>query len=172
MTVFRSCLGIPVGDADGDLLVQALDDLRRPVLAEGEVTGHAHRIADPASGRVFSVGPELYLEVLGESATIVHEEHGPITLPRGGYTVRIQREYSPEEIRAICRERNITWLIVKQDLQDEEDAVDQEKDQITAALEEDFEQVESLANYDIYRRIDPNAKKDLDDDDDDDKDDP
>ncbi len=79
--------------------------------------------------------------------------------------------YSPEQIRAICRERNINWVIVKQDLQDEEDAVDQEKDQITAALEEDFEQVESLTNYDIYRRIDPNAKKDADDDDDD-KDDP
>jgi hypothetical protein len=77
--------------------------------------------------------------------------------------------YSPEQIRAICRERNIQWLIVKQDLQNEEDAVDTEKEQITSALEEDFEQVESLTNYDIYRRIDPNAKKDSDDDDDDDK---
>jgi len=47
--------------------------------------------------------------------------------------------------------------------------VDTEKEQITSALEEDFEQVESLTNYDIYRRIDPNAKKDSDDDDDDDK---
>jgi len=79
--------------------------------------------------------------------------------------------YSPEQIRAICRERNIAWLIVKQDLQDEEDAIDQEKDRITTVLEEDFEQVESLTNYDVYRRIDPNAKKDADDDDDD-KDDP
>jgi len=76
--------------------------------------------------------------------------------------------YSPEQIREICRERNITWLIVKQDLQNEEDAVDEEKDRITAALEDDFEQIESLKNYDIYRRIDPNAKKDSDDDDDDD----
>jgi hypothetical protein len=77
--------------------------------------------------------------------------------------------YSPEQIRAICRERNINWLIVKQDLQNEEDTVDQEKDQITEALEEDFEQVESLTNYEIYRRIDPNARKDSNDDDDDDK---
>ena len=76
--------------------------------------------------------------------------------------------YSPEQIRAICSERNITWVIVKQDLQNEEDAVDQEKDRITAALEDDFEQVESLTNYDIYRRVDPNAKKSDDDDDDDD----
>jgi hypothetical protein len=75
--------------------------------------------------------------------------------------------YSPEQIRALCRERNIQWLIVKQDLQNEEDTVDQEKDLITSALEEDFEQVESLANYDIYKRIDPNASKDSDTDDDD-----
>ena len=76
--------------------------------------------------------------------------------------------YPPEQIRAICRERNIQWLIVKQDLQNEEDAVDQEKEQIVSALEADFEQVESLTNYEIYKRIDPNAKKDSDDDDDDD----
>ncbi len=75
--------------------------------------------------------------------------------------------YSPEQIRDLCRERNIQWLIVKQDLQNEEDAVDQEKERITAALEDDFEQVESLTNYDIYKRIDPNARKDADDDDDD-----
>ena len=78
--------------------------------------------------------------------------------------------YSPEEIRRLCRERNINWVIVKQDLQNEEDAVDQEKDRITSALEDDFEQLESLTNYDIYRRVDPNAKKDSDDDDDDDTD--
>ena len=74
---------------------------RRPVLAEGELTGHAHRLGDPASGRVFSVGSDLYLEVLADTATIVHEEHGPVTLPRGGYAVRIQREYSPQEIRRV-----------------------------------------------------------------------
>ncbi len=74
---------------------------RRPVLAEGEVTGHAHRLDDPASGHVFSVGEKLFLEVLADCATIVHEEHGPVTLPRGGYEVRIQREYSPQEIRRV-----------------------------------------------------------------------
>jgi hypothetical protein len=82
---------------------------------------------------------------------------------------RTVNPYSPEQIRDICRERNITWVIVKQDLQNEEDAVDQEKDRITSALEDDFEQVESLTNYDIYRRVDPNDRKDADDDDDDDK---
>ena len=74
---------------------------RRPVLAEGEATGHAHRLADPASGQVFSVGQNLFLEVFSSSATIVHEEHGPVTLPKGGYEIRIQREYSPQEIRRV-----------------------------------------------------------------------
>ena len=74
---------------------------RRPVLAEGEVTGHAHRLQDPTSAHVFSIGKNLYLEVLSDSATVVHEEHGPITVPRGEYEIRIQREYSPQEIRRV-----------------------------------------------------------------------
>ena len=65
------------------------------------MTGHAHRLADPASGQVFSIGQNLFLEVLSSSATIVHEEHGPVTLPKGGYEIRIQREYSPQEIRRV-----------------------------------------------------------------------
>jgi hypothetical protein len=92
----------------GDVFVTAVANLpstgrvaRRPVLAEGEITGHAHRLQEPASGQVFSVGPDLYLEVLAETATLVHEEHGPVTLPRGGYAIRIQREYSPQEIRRV-----------------------------------------------------------------------
>ncbi len=72
--------------------------------------------------------------------------------------------YSPQQILQICRERNIKWLVVKQDLQDEDDGVNQEEEQITAALEEDFEQVDSLGNYEIYHRVDPNAKDDDDDD--------
>ncbi len=66
-----------------------------PVLAEGEVTGHAHRLADPAAAQLYRSGLQLYLEVSARSARIVHEEHGPIDLPRGIYEVRIQREYIP-----------------------------------------------------------------------------
>lgn len=92
----------------GDVFVVAVSALptdareeRRPILAEGEITGHAHRIQDPSAARVFAHGSNLYLEVLAESATVVHEEHGPITLPRGGYEIRIQREYHPQEIRRV-----------------------------------------------------------------------
>ena len=72
--------------------------------------------------------------------------------------------YSPEELLQIARARNIRWVIVKQDLQDEDDFVEQERDRITKVLEQDFEQVESLANYDIYRRSNPGKELDQDED--------
>ena len=72
--------------------------------------------------------------------------------------------YSPEEILSICRERNIRWVIIKQDLQDEDEQVEQERDRLTEAVEQEFEQVESLGNYDIYRRNDSAPEPDEDDD--------
>ena len=62
--------------------------------------------------------------------------------------------YSPEEIAKLCRDKNIRWVIVKQDLQLEEDPVEN-RERLIELLEKDFEQVESLNNYDIYRRSDP-----------------
>ncbi len=72
--------------------------------------------------------------------------------------------YSPDEILKLARERNIRWLIVKQDLQDEDDQLEQQRDELTELLEQEFEQVESLKNYEIYRRSD-SGKSDEDDDD-------
>ena len=80
------------------------------------------------------------------------------------YTVN---PYSDAEILALARARNIRWLIVKQDLQLEEDQVDHDKERLLKILEQDFEQVESLNNYDIYRR---NSASDKQDDKDDDQD--
>ncbi len=73
----------------------------RPVLAEGEVTGHSHRIADPSTAQVLVRPNRMYLEVTADTATVVHDEHGPLTVPRGTYDVRIQREYHPKEIRRV-----------------------------------------------------------------------
>jgi len=67
---------------------------------------------------------------------------------------RTTNPYSPEEIIKLCGDRNIRWVIVKQDLQLDDDRVEQDKDRLTELLDEDFEQVESLNNYDIYRRND------------------
>src|ERR1043166_7870640 len=72
--------------------------------------------------------------------------------------------YSPLEIRDLARARDIRWLIVKQDIQDEDEEIEKLRDELTDVLYEDFEQVESLGNYEIYHRRDPNKKEDEDDD--------
>lgn len=72
----------------------------RVVLAYGEVTGHAHAIADPAA-LLFDVNGEFFLEADG-TVTLRHEEHAPIALEKGTYKVTRQREYSPEAIRNVA----------------------------------------------------------------------
>lgn len=92
----------------GDVFIIATDKLpvdlkpRPPVLAEGEVTGHAHRLRAGSAAQVLGDSKgSLFLFVEGDEITIEHEEHGPVTIPRGGYIVRIQREYHPKEIRRV-----------------------------------------------------------------------
>jgi hypothetical protein len=74
----------------------------RIVLAYGEVTGHAHAIADEFANLMEAEG-KRYLRIdSGERvATLVHEEHATVEIPPGIYEVRQQREYSPEEIRNV-----------------------------------------------------------------------
>jgi hypothetical protein len=75
------------------------------VLAEGEVTGHAHRIVrgNAELYRDFVKGL-LWMKVLSEYATLVHEEHEDIELPMGEYSVKIQREWDwfSEEVRNVA----------------------------------------------------------------------
>ncbi len=91
----------------GDVFIIATADIpedaapRRPVLAEGEITGHAHRLESKGNAAVLGSGGQLFLRVFGDHATVLHEEHAPVTVPRGNYIVRIQREYHPAEIRRV-----------------------------------------------------------------------
>jgi len=62
------------------------------VLAEGEVTGHAHRIRSPQVA-LWDAGAQRYL-VVEREAELTHEEHGTIVLAPGVYEVVIQREYN------------------------------------------------------------------------------
>lgn len=70
------------------------------ILAEGEVTGHAHRAS---AGALLDFGTSRVLRVPRAGATISHEEHAPISLPPGDYDVRIVREYDhfAEEARNV-----------------------------------------------------------------------
>lgn len=94
----------------GDVLIRRIHSLPKQkavrrengILAYGEVTGHAHKVADPETAEVLEVGEGLYLRASGDGVRIIHEEHGSITLPAGNYEVTIQREYSPAEIRNVA----------------------------------------------------------------------
>jgi hypothetical protein len=92
----------------GDLLVESIDEipagvrpLQHLVLAEGELTGHSHRIAEKSSAQLYQSHMGIFLRVSETIATLIHQEHGPIELPRGLYRVWRQREYSPREIRVV-----------------------------------------------------------------------
>jgi hypothetical protein len=101
-------------------------DRGRIVLAYGEVTGHAHAIADhgqAARRAAAPIGPEAaaeiaqaaiaraklwqapsgerYLEVR-EAVTLAHEEHTAHTIPPGIYQVPTQVEYTPAELRRVA----------------------------------------------------------------------
>ena len=64
---------------------------------------------------------------------------------------RTVNPYSPEEIVEISRRRNICWLILKKNLQLNGEPVE-DKNRLLDLLRDDFAPVQSLANYDIYRR--------------------
>ncbi|MBD1931282.1 MULTISPECIES: hypothetical protein [Cyanophyceae] len=70
-------------------------------LAEGEVTGHKHRISD-GQAELYEANGTLYLRVLSETATLTHEEHNAISIPQGDWMVRIQREYEPKGWRYVA----------------------------------------------------------------------
>lgn len=65
------------------------------ILAEGEVTGHSHRISK-GKGELFKFDNKMFLKIQSEIACLTHEEHKKIELPAGDYEVIIQREYTPE----------------------------------------------------------------------------
>ena len=75
----------------------------RVVLAQGEVTGHAHAIKD-RNAALFR-DPKLaaiFMHVSDDPVALEHEEHATITIPPGNYRVIRQREYSPEAIRNVA----------------------------------------------------------------------
>lgn len=68
------------------------------VLAEGEATGHAHRLD---AGDVYEKEGALYFKA-DEAVHLNHEEHGRLTFEPGIYRVIRQREYEPEGWRNVA----------------------------------------------------------------------
>jgi hypothetical protein len=77
---------------------------------------------------------------------------------------RTVNPYSPEEVLELARAHDIRWLVVKEDLQLDDDQVEEDRDAMLELLKQDFKHVESLNNYDIYRRRAGPEDKDEDED--------
>ncbi|MFH0825643.1 MAG: hypothetical protein V2B18_23045 [Pseudomonadota bacterium] len=82
----------------GDILIKPVKAIPKNagklsdnVLARGEATGHAH-VAWGVDALLYRSGERLYLNA-PNGAEIKHEEHGPITVPRGTYLIEKVREY-------------------------------------------------------------------------------
>ena len=65
----------------------------RFVLADGEVTGHAHVIEATDQVELYEKGGVLYLKVLG-NGVVTHEEHAAVTVKPRVYTRPPQTEWS------------------------------------------------------------------------------
>ena len=73
---------------------------RRLVLAEGEVTGHAHVIEQEDAVMLTTAESATFVR-LAKKAQLIHQEHATIDLEPGTYRVVRQREYTPAEIRRV-----------------------------------------------------------------------
>lgn len=91
----------------GDVLLVRVDAVpsnsknkKDNIVAEGEVTGHMHRIHGAA---VLEAEDEQLFVDAPDGAEITHDEHGKIDIDPGRYEVRIVREYDPfeDEIRSV-----------------------------------------------------------------------
>lgn len=75
------------------------------VLAEGEFTGHFHRLTatEGASVTLLEENGEMFFAVEGGNADLSHEEHNTITFKEGTYKVIHEREhdYFLEESRRV-----------------------------------------------------------------------
>lgn len=88
----------PIRQGDVILLsVQQVEGQKLPhlILAEGEVTGHKHRVSE-GEAQLYEKDGTLSLRVISSTALLTHEEHKTISIPQGTWMVRIQREYEPQ----------------------------------------------------------------------------
>lgn len=95
--VIESVNSIP-GDCNPGQLKQG-----KIVLAEGETTGHAHRISEVA-GVVFKEKDGMFYLENKEELQVQHEEHKTVFIPPGTWRVWRVREYDhfAEEARAVA----------------------------------------------------------------------
>ena len=72
----------------------------RLILAEGEATGHSHSIDASKAALYIDKSGQTFL-LAQDGCTLLHQEHDPIDIESGSYSVIRQREYTPDEIRNV-----------------------------------------------------------------------
>ena len=140
---------------DGELAHSKLPELRGLSMRGDWISGfeelidYAEREIPPDEGILMFPGEDLFYYTTGRRPRF------PVLM-----FDRTINPYTADEIRDLARDRDIRWLIVKQDLQLEDDQVKQFTAEVMGLLEPDFEQVESLDNYEVYRRKSPEEDDD------------
>lgn len=81
----------------GDVLIKSTNavkgkKLNHLTLAQGEATGHHHTITK-GDAELYEKDGTLYLSVKSEEATLTHQEHNPVTIPKGDWEIGIVQEY-------------------------------------------------------------------------------
>jgi hypothetical protein len=72
-------------------------------VAYGEVTGHHHTMVEldtKSKAEVYTLEDQMFAKVLGD-VVITHQEHDHLPVAEGIYEIRIQQEYTPEDIRRV-----------------------------------------------------------------------
>lgn len=72
-----------------------LKETKNSVLAYGEITGHKHQLLERIEGqfRVFQDEKDNTILDINQPTDLVHEEHKTITIEKGFYIIRREREY-------------------------------------------------------------------------------
>src|SRR5688572_18032551 len=73
-----------------------------PVLAEGELTGHAHRVDGATAKRIAGQTVQRLLSVAKNAvAKVDHEEHKAQPIPAGTHRIGIQAQWTPEGLKRV-----------------------------------------------------------------------
>ena len=97
----------------GDVLLERIESLPKTaehvrtdgdiVLALGEATGHHHSIRKGNATLYRDPKTQAsYVEIAESLALLEHQEHAPIALDPGIYSVFLQREYHPQEVKKVA----------------------------------------------------------------------
>ena len=88
---------VPAGEVSPDGWSPLEPEGARWVLAHGELSGHAHAIAEADATLWERAGTPARLLVVTRSTKLEHEEHAAVRLVTGAYYVHLQRAYVPSD---------------------------------------------------------------------------